>query len=139
MGLVRVLRPLVGILATVALAIFVVADHLGLAPRPLVLGPREWAPLIFSTQVTSMAIGRAFRLRRKARRGGPGSGAVAAEPRFTNLEFAEMCAIVLTVGYWFLTDARMDSMLAHGWRLVLVGILLAIPLVAKLVSDRTDP
>jgi hypothetical protein len=137
MSLHRVLRPLLSVLVTAALTAFVIIDRVGDGQRLLGLDPPAWARLVFPVQVTSLAIARAIRARRK-RLGLEGAGEVPAKPRFSTLEFAELCAIVLTIGYSFLINRRLDESLAPGWQIVLVAILVAIPLVAKLVTERQD-
>jgi len=130
----RVVRPLAGILLTVALAALVAADRVLHGLHPLGLDPRLWAAIIFPLQIFSFALYRALRGRRA-----PGSvrgGSLAAAPRFSNLEFAEVCAFVLSIGYWFLTSEQLDRVLEPGWRVMVAVMLLSIPLLAKLASER---
>lgn len=138
MALLRVLRPLLGVLATLVLAVLVVADRLGMGQRPLHLSPRQWAILVFPIQAFSFVLGRAIRGRRKVRRPAAHLATSPRAARLSNLEFAEICALMLTVGYWFMIDERLDTMLRPGWRVVLLGILVLIPIMAKLVTERTE-
>jgi len=127
-------RPLVGILLTVALAALVVADKITGGVHPLGLEPRLWAAVVYPLQIFSFTLYRALRGRRRPRsvRG----GSLAAGARFSTLEFAEVCALVLSLGYWFLTNEQLDRVLQPGWRVVVIAILLSLPLLAKVTSDR---
>ena len=130
----RVVRPLVGILLTLALAALVIADKLTGGMHPLGLEPRLWAAVVYPLQIFSFTLYRALRGRRR-----PSSvrgSSLAARSRFSSLEFAEVCAFVLSLGYWFLTNEQLDRMLQPGWRLVVVAILVVIPLLAKVMSDH---
>jgi hypothetical protein len=130
----RVLRPLVGILLTVALAALVAADKITGGLHPLGLDPRLWAAVVYPLQIFSFTLYRALRGRRR-----PSSvrrGSLTAAARFSSWEFAEVCAFVLSLGYWFLTNERLDGMLQPGWRFLVVAILLVVPLLAKVMSDH---
>ncbi|MEO8178493.1 MAG: hypothetical protein ABI895_06635 [Deltaproteobacteria bacterium] len=130
----RVVRPLVGVLLTVVLAALVAADRVLHGVRPLGLDPRLWAAIIFPPQIFSFALYRALRGRRA-----PSSlraASLAAPARFSSLEFAEVCAFVLSIGYWFLTSEQLDRVLQPGWRVMVGVMLLSIPLLAKLLSER---
>jgi len=130
----RIVRPLVGILLTVVLAALVAADRVVHGLHPLGLDPRLWAAIVFPLQIFSFVLYRTLRGRRA-----PGSvrGASRAAPaRFSSLEFAEVCAFVLSIGYWFLTSEQLDRVLQPGWRVMVAVMLLSIPLLAKLLSER---
>jgi hypothetical protein len=133
----RVLRPLVGILLTVALAALVAADRALHGVHPLGLEPRLWAAIIFPLQIFSFVLYRTLRGRRAPNsvRSGRNSSLLAPS-RFPSLEFAEVCAFVLSIGYWLLTNEQLDRVLPPGWRVMIGLMLLSIPLLTKLLSER---
>jgi hypothetical protein len=130
----RIARPLVGILLTVALAALVAADRVLHGVHPLGLEPRLWAAIVFPLQIFSFALYRALRGRRAP--SSVRSASLAAPARFSSLEFAEVCAFVLSLGYWFLTSEQLDRVLQPGWRVMVAVMLLSIPPLAKLLSER---
>jgi hypothetical protein len=138
MPTLRVLRPLLALLATLALAVLVVADRLrGGGVQPLGLSPRLWASVLFPVQAFSFTLAHAVRARRKPPRASANAISLAAQPRLSTLEFAELCAIMLTIGYSLITDERLDASLRPGWRLVVVVTLVLVPVMAKLITERT--
>jgi hypothetical protein len=130
----RVVRPLVGILLTVALATLVAADRVLHGLHPLGLDPRLWAAIIFPLQIFSFVLYRSLRGRRAP--SSVRSASLTPPGRFSSLEFAEVCAFVLSIGYWFLTNEQLDRVLQPGWRVMVGVMLLSIPLLAKLLSER---
>jgi hypothetical protein len=133
----RVFRPLVSILLTVALAALVAADRILHGVHPLGLEPRLWAAIIFPLQLFSFGLYRTLRGRRPPSTvRGTRNASLVAPARFSSLEFAEVCAFVLSIGYWFLTNEQLDRVLQPGWRVMVGVMLVSIPLLAKLLSER---
>ncbi|HEU4582070.1 MAG TPA: hypothetical protein VFS67_27630 [Polyangiaceae bacterium] len=144
----RVFRPLVGIVLTLLLVLLVAADRAFGGVHPLGLEPRMWTAIVFPIQIFSFLLYRTLRRYRSPRsvrggdvrggdvRGGSIRPSITPSGRFSSWEFGEVCAIALSVGYWFLTSEQLDHMLQPGWRVLVAGILLVLPLMAKAISER---
>jgi hypothetical protein len=134
----RVFRPLVGIVLTLLLVLLVGADRAFGGVHPLGLEPRIWTAIVFPIQIFSFLLYRTLRRYRGPRsvRGGSIRPSITPSGRFSSWEFGEVCAITLSVGYWFLTSEQLDRMLQPGWRVLVAGILLVLPLMAKAISER---
>ena len=139
----RVFRPLVGIVLTVLLVLLVASDRAFGEVHLLGLEPRIWAAIVFPIQIFSFMLYRTLRRYRSPRsvRAGDVRSAslrpsLSPSGRFSSWEFAEVCAIALSLGYWFLTSEQLDRMLQPGWRVLVAGILLVLPLMAKAISER---